>query len=459
MTPQRIASPAPASATRARHRVLAFALALTAIAYLDRVCISTAAPAIQRDLVLSDSRMGLVFSAFTLAYALCEVPSGWLADRFGARWMLTRIVLWWSAMTAATGAARGFGSLLGLRVLFGAGEAGTFPSMARAFGRWLPPNEQGRAFGLTIMAGALGGAVTQPLVVWILGRASWRAAFLLFGAVGLVWALGWALWFRDDPHEHRSVNPAELRLIGSPLPSPHPPVPWRAVLRHRGLLALCGMYAGAIYGWYFFLTWLPTYLLRARGLELASVGWFAMLPLLAIALGVLLGGWLSDALVCRMGPRAGRRAPGLVGLPLAALALLGALRTPLPERAAVLLAATAGLAALGVAPAWAVCLEIGGRHAGVVSGAMNSFGNLGGFLSPIVVGVCLDRLGSWNAPLVTVAVGYLLAAVCWLRIDPLEHLAGGAEGARREAPVGASSGGSASVAAAAGSGSHGETGR
>lgn len=446
-------------ASRARHGVLGFALALTAIAYLDRVCISTAAPAIQRDLALSDGRMGLVFSAFTLAYALCEVPSGWLADRFGARWMLTRIVLWWSTMTAATGAARGFGSLVALRALFGAGEAGTFPSMARAFARWLPPREQGRAFGLTIMAGALGGAVTQPLVVAILQHASWRVAFPLFGAVGLVWALGWAVWFRDDPHAHRSVNEAELERIGSAPPSPHPSVPWRAVLRHRGLLALCGMYAGAIYGWYFFLTWLPTYLLRARGFDLASVGWLAMLPLLAIALGVLLGGWLSDTLARRLGARAGRRAPGLVGLPLAAATLLGALWTPVPETAATLLAATAGLAALGVAPAWAVCLELGGRHAGVVSGAMNTFGNLGGFLSPIVVGLCLDRFGSWNAPLVTVAVGYLLAAACWLRIDPLERLDDDSGRARLEARMGASSGHPAAAGAAARARSRGERGR
>src|SRR5262245_32552 len=150
--------------TRARYVVVAFALAATAVAYLDRVCISTAAPSMQADLGLSDAQMGYVFSAFTLAYALFEVPSGWLADRFGARAMLTRIVLWWSAMTAATGAAQGFASLIAVRWLFGMGEAGALPSLTRAFGRWLPVRERGRAFGLTIMAAALGGAATQPIV-------------------------------------------------------------------------------------------------------------------------------------------------------------------------------------------------------------------------------------------------------------------------------------------------------
>jgi MFS family permease len=182
------------------------------------------------------------------------------------------------------------------------------------------------------------------------------------------------------------------------------------------------MYFGAIYGWYFYLTWLPTYLLRARGFDLREVGSLAALPLLGIAAGSLVGGALSDLLARRFGLRAGLRAPGLVGLPLAALAIAGAIWTPDPRSAAFCLAAAAGLAALGVAPAWSVCLAIGGRHAGVVSGAMNTFGNLGGVASPIVVGWCLDAWSSWDTPLVTVAVLYVFAALCWLGIDPAAPL-------------------------------------
>jgi MFS family permease len=412
------ATPARHAPTRARRVLLAFALAVMAVAYLDRVCISTAAPFVKADLGLSDAQMGVVFSAFTLAYALFEVPSGWLADRFGARAMLARIVLWWSAMTAATGAATGFASLVALRWLFGMGEAGLLPSIARAYGRWLPVAERGRAFGLTVMAAALGGAATQPIVVALLERTSWRLAFVVFGSVGIVWAAAWTWWFRDDPRDHAGVNPAELALIGGDPPAPHPAVPWRRLLRHRGLVALCAMYFGAIYGWYFYLTWLPTYLLRARGFDLRAVGWLAALPLLAIAAGSLAGGALADRLARRFGPRAGLRAPGLVGLPLAALAIAAAVATPEPRLAAYLLAAAAGLAALGVAPAWAVCLALGGRHAGVVSGAMNTFGNLGGVASPLVVGWSLEAWGSFETPLYTVAAFYLAAAACWLAIDP-----------------------------------------
>jgi predicted MFS family arabinose efflux permease len=178
------------------------------------------------------------------------------------------------------------------------------------------------------------------------------------------------------------------------------------------------MYFGAIYGWYFYITWLPAYLLRGRGFDLAATGWFAMGPLLAIAAGSVVGGTASDVLVRRFGLRVGLRAPGLVGLPVAALCVLGAVSTTDGPRAALLLAAAAGAAAIGIAPAWSVCLAIGGRHAGVVSGAMNTFGNLGGALMPIVMGAVLEAFGSWDLSLVSVAALYGLAAVCWLGIDP-----------------------------------------
>ena len=406
--------------TRVRHVVVAWTLAIAAIAYLDRICISTAAPAIRAELGLSDGDMGLVFSAFTLAYALFEVPSGWFADRFGARITLTRIVVWWSVLTALTGLAGGLASLLVVRFLFGAGEAGMFPASARAFGRWLPQGERGRAFGLALMTAALGGPLTQPLVVALLNRTRWRVAFAVFGSFGFVWAVGRWRWFRDEPGDHPAVNPTELRLIvadrGEILH--HESVPWGLMVRNPTLRALCLMYAAGIYGWYFYITWLPTYLLRARGFDLSQVGWLAALPLLSIAGGVFLGGWGSDRLASRLGSRRGRRIMGLIGFPLAAAAAVVAVLTPSPLLSAGLFGAAAGLAALGIAPAWAVCVEVGGAHAGVVSGAMNMFGNLGGALSPLVIGFSLERFGSWQAPLLSVAALYVVAAVLWLEIDP-----------------------------------------
>jgi len=403
-----------------RFGAVAFTWVMIAIAYLDRVCISTAAPAIQSELGLSDRQMGFVFSAFTLSYALFEVPSGWLTDRFGARMALSRIVVWWSAFTAATGLTTGFASLAAVRFLFGIGEAGAFPASARIYARWMPVRLHGRLFGVLLAAAAFGGALTQPIVVALLGRIGWRASFAVFGALGMVWAIAFWLWFRDDPHQHPAVNDAELELIakGGASSEPHAPVPWAALFRNRTLLGLCGMYVGAIYGWYFYLTWLPTYLLRARGFDLSQVGWLSALPLLGIAAGVLIGGSLCDWLRPRLGPRLGSVMPGLVGLPLAALAVAAASAVPGPVTAAVLLACAAGLAAAGIAPAWTICVEISGPHSAVVSGTMNTFGNLGGALCPVVIGFGVERLESWTLPLLSISVLYLGAALCWLAIDP-----------------------------------------
>lgn len=401
-------------------------LTLVAIAYLDRVCISTAAPAMQAALGLDDFEMGLVFSAFTLSYALFEIPSGWLADRFGARITLTRIVLFWSAMTAATGMVGGFASLLMVRALFGVGESGAFPATSRIYSRWLPTAERGRAFGLVIATGPIAGALAQPLVVHLIGVSGWRSVFFMFGCVGLVWAVAFFLDFRDDPRAHPRVSDAELREIGDGTEViVRGSAPLGAMLASRTVIALSAMYLGAIYGWYFYLTWLPKYLLDARGFDMSRVGWLSAVPLGGIALGVLLGGYLADRLPAVFGRRTGRRIQGLVGLPLAALAVVLAAVTPSPVLAVCFLTAAAALAALGVAPAWTVCVEVGGARAGAVTGMMNTFGNLGGALSPFVFGLCLNRYHSYAAPLFSMAALYLLAAACWLAVEPEKPIAYG----------------------------------
>ncbi len=404
--------------TRVRYSVLGFTLALTAIAYLDRVRISMAAPAIKADLGLTDTQMGYIFSAFMFSYALFEIPAGWMADRFGPRLTLARIVIWWTLMSALTGLATGFWSLFIVRLMFGMGEAGTFPGISRVFVRWLPPREHGRAFGSALMLGALAGALSQPLMATLLELIDWRYLFPLFSVFGVAWVILWLRNFRDDPHSHPKVNAAELTEIGSLPPTAQPPVPWRALLLSRNLIALCLVSGSWLYGWYFWLTWLPSYLLRARGFDLNATGWLAALPLAGSAIGVLAGGWSSDILTKKWGARRGRRAPALVVLPLAVLSIVAGILVENSIGAALCLSAAAGLAALGVSPVFAVCLEIGGKHAGVVTGVMNMAGNLFAALCPVVVGWCVQHLSSWNIPLMSVATFYLIAAVCWLKIDP-----------------------------------------
>ncbi len=420
----------PDRPTHARTILLGFVLSLTAIAYLDRVCISAAKPAIKNALQLSDSQMGYVFSAFTFAYALFEIPSGWLADRFGPRLMITRIVVAWSLLTALTGAASGFLSLFVIRLLFGAGEAGMFPGLARAFAHWVPARSHAAVFGGSITAALISGAATQRAVVWLLERMEWRFTFPLFGGIGILWAVAWYLWFRDDPAQHPGVNAAELKLLGNCDPGQsHRSVPWKRMASNRSLWALCLVYFGIIYGWYFYLTWMPDYLQRAHGFSPQRAANFSALPLLSMAAAVCAGGYLSDALCLRYGRKIGRRAMGVVSLPLAAFCAAAATRAQSGEQAAGLLAVAAGLASLSVASAWAATLDLGGQNAGVVSGAMNMFGNLGGALSPVVVGHCVQALSqthpwaAWHLPILSTAACYLLSLGCWLLIDSSQPLA------------------------------------
>src|SRR6185295_13787749 len=201
------------NATRARHKLLRFTFALSIITYVDRVCISTAAGSISGELHLTKAQMGWVFSAFTIAYAIFEIPSGRLGDTIGPRKVLTRIVLWWSAFTMATGLVWSYVSILTARFLFGAGEAGAFPNMSRSLSRWFPERERGTAHGVIFMGSRLGGAVTPLLVTPILAYAGWRVSFWIFGTLGVGWCIFWWRWYRDEPGIHPDVNPEELALI------------------------------------------------------------------------------------------------------------------------------------------------------------------------------------------------------------------------------------------------------
>lgn len=410
-------------ATRVRYVVVAFCFALSVITYIDRVCISAAAPAITGELRLTRVQMGAVFSAFTLAYALFEVPSGWWGDVAGARRVLTRIVVWWSLFTALTGTAWNFLSLAACRFLFGAGEAGAFPNCTRIFSRWMPATERGIAHGVIFTGSRLGGSLTPYTVVALIAALGWRPTFAVFGALGLVWAAAFYVWFRDNPAEKASVNRAELEQIrGGPESAEpgRPRVPWRALLASGNLWAICLMYGCMFYGWYFYITWLPTYLQEAHGLSAGRSGLYAGMPLLFGAFGCVLGGLLTDTLVRRHGVKLGRRAVGLTSLLAAGAFLLASvfLRDPLQVILAISLSAFCNDLALSAC--WAVCIDTGKAYAGTVSGCMNTFGNLGGTLSPFLVGVFLERFHSWQLPFYVASAFYFLGALFWLRIDPTE---------------------------------------
>ena len=409
-------------------RVLGFAFALTAITYLDRICISAAAPFIMRDLSLTALEMSFVFSAFTLAYSLFEVPSGWLGDVRGPHRVLTRIVVWWSLFTMATAFAQGFRSLLVIRFLFGAGEAGAFPNMARSLSRWFPRRERGRANGVMLLGSRVGGMISVPLALLVISWWGWRVSFVVFGLTGVVWAIAWQAWYRDRPEEHPAISLAEVAWIQQDDPTSRAPVatPWRALFRSRNLYAICAMYFAFGYGLYFYFTWLPTYLIQELGFSPLAGGAFAALPFFLAGLADVAGGWLTDRLSHRFGLKAGRCYLGFTAFFTCGVLLFISTLVGGAVAKALLLALALASADFGLSAAWAVSLDIAPDHGGVMTGWMNTFGNLGGLFGPIVVGYAIDRWQSWTIPFYIAAVIYVAGAAAWLFIDPSRTLAHGA---------------------------------
>lgn len=424
MKPYAAPATAPA-ASRTRYRVVAFAVALAAVTYLDRVCISTLAPHIMRELGLDRVQMSFVFSAFTLAYAIFEIPTAWWGDKIGTRKVLTRIVAWWSVFTMATAAAFNFWSLGAIRFLFGAGEAGAWPNAAKTFSRWIPANERGRVQGIFFMGAHLAGGFTPVLVSALLPLLGWRGVFAAFGCIGFLWTAGWFRWFRDDPADHASVNARELQLIreGRVTEAAHGTAGfWGKLLRDRNVAALCVTYFANSYGFYFLITWLPTYLEQQRGFSQGGLSIFAGLPLILSVFADLFGGIVTDRLTKAYGLRTGRAGVGSAAYLVAAVAILAAAFTANAVAAAVLIAVAAAASMFTLAASWATCIDIGGSHSGVVSAAMNTSGQIGGIFSPILLAYLVKWFANWSLPLLVMCGLYLMASLAWLLVDPGRRL-------------------------------------
>ncbi|MDX2268738.1 MAG: MFS transporter [Bryobacter sp.] len=413
-----------------RYWVLALLVLLSIITYIDRVCIAVAGPRMQADLGLSGSQWGWVVGAFTLSYAIFEIPTGAMGDKIGSRRTLARIVLWWSAFTSLTGTVSNFFVLCGVRFLFGAGEAGAYPNASATISRWFPNAQRARATGVVWAASRLGGFLSPFLVIPIQQAYGWRMSFYVFGVVGLVWVAVWFWWFRDSPREKPGTSEEEIAEIereGMPARGGHG-LPWAQVIKNQNYLTILAMYHTYCWGSYFYLSWLHTYLVKGRGMTENEMRTFSSLPFLVGIAGNLFGGFLSDALSQRFGLRIGRRTVGAAGLFLSAGCMLWSSVTP--DRFA-----TAGLLALGYGAmdcmlpvSWAVCMDVGKRYAGAVTGSMNMAGQLGSFLSSLVFGYLVERTGSYDLPLQIFSVFLLVSAYLFTRIDPTEALPEGSGG-------------------------------
>ncbi|MCC6589362.1 MAG: MFS transporter [Bryobacterales bacterium] len=408
--------------TRARYSVLALVFFAAVITYLDRVCISVAAPAMQRELGLTQFQFSWVFTAFYLAYTIFEMPAAWLSDRWGQRTTMIRIVGCWSVFTILTGVARTYPTLLITRFVFGAGEAGAFPTLSRAISRWFPVDARSRANGLMWAGARFGGAVSPALAVAVMAWMGWRGAFALFGAVGLIWVAIWAWWYRDDPAAHPAVNPAELAEIEqgvAPPPKRGEPVPWRRLLLDRDLLMLCSTYFASGFGFQFFVTWLPTYLTKEYGQSLTRSGLYSSLPLLAGATGCLAGGMLADYITRRTGSLMwGRRSVGAGGFLLGAAGFVAAINAGSAETAIASLVLASGAHDMILPVLWASCTDIGGRFGGTASGWVNLASSLSGMTAPLASAWLADAFGSFAPVFYVAAALYLLSGALWLIIDP-----------------------------------------
>jgi sugar phosphate permease len=433
--------------TLVRYGVLAFLSGMMFVLYLDRYCISQAAPLIEKDLGISHADMGLVFAAFTASYALFEYSAGRWGDRYGSRGVLTRIVIWWSVFTALTGAATGFWMLIGVRFLFGAGEAGALPNTARVLKKWFPESTRGRIQGFVTTFMMVGGAAAPKVSQQLFNLFGWRWTFVLFGGLGLIWSTMFYFWFRDDPKEHSSTNEAERRLIAGGVrtgrpepieaetlapdlvadPDDHGAMPWGLVLRNPNVWLLAAAMATMSAVSYALFSWYPSYLQEARGASKDLSGTLASVVQSMGAVGCLLGGWLADWLVRTTGSRRwGSSAQSVAGTVLVAVGILVGVSVDSLAWSVVFIA----IACFGVqvqVPAWWACTtQISGRHLGALFGLMNMVGAVGAISSQVLLGkfatVMKERgfVGreQWDAGWYVYIGVAIVGLIVWSLIDP-----------------------------------------
>jgi len=417
--------------TRVRWVIMGWLTLILMLTYLDRLNLSIAGKYIQDEFSISTQTMGWIFSAFLLGYSIFQIPGGWAGDRFGARNLLTMAIVWWSAFTALTALAPHLifvswfgviGSLIIVRFLVGVGESASAPNANKIVGNWMGSAHRATGTSFTLLGIGLSGALTPVLIAWIMQRWGWRSSFVICGLLGLVVAVAFHLYVTDKPAENSRVNAAELELIRASQPPnasaerERREAPWGKILSRPSVWFLLIGYFCQGYPIYIFHTWFFIYLVRVKGLSISQGGIWGATPYLAIALLAPLGGRFSDAAVQKFGKRSGRRLAVWVGM-LASAGFLwmgsGATNRWL---AIALLAAGGGFNMFAAASFWAACIDMTQEFTASLSSLMNTFGNLGGWVSPILTAYIAIHFG-WNRALYFAALVTVVSAVCWIFVD------------------------------------------
>lgn len=422
----------PSKQSHVRWYVAAMMWAAIAINYIDRTVLSAAAPKIQAEYGLSPMEMGVVLSAFFWSYALLQLPAGYLADRYGQKKTLGFAVVWWSLATAVTGIATGFKSLVGLRVALGIGEAAAYPSNAGIASKWFPRSERATVAGIFDSGSKFGGAIALPMIVWLMSLFGWKETFTIVGGLGVVWAVVWWWMFRETPAQHPGVDKAELSHIHNGLVQRSAddqtmPMKWYELFKHRNIWAMCIGFFMINYNSYFFITWLPTYLVKERHMGLLQMGFMASLPLILSMFVEVFAGWLSDKVYKsgKLSLTAIRKTFLIVGLVMASSIGFAAFAESAMTAVILLCIAKSGTT-VAASQVWALPGDVAPRNmTSMVAGVQNSISNLGGVIGPIVTGAIVGATGSFEYALVFSAGLIVIAILNYLfllgkveRIEP-----------------------------------------
>jgi ACS family glucarate transporter-like MFS transporter len=409
-----------------RHMLVLSTFLLSVLLYIDRVCISVAKEPIAGALDLSDKQIGWVLSIFALGYALAQTPSGILNDRFGPRIVLTTVVSFWSLFTALTGAAWNYISLLVVRFIFGVGEAGAFPGIARASFSWIPLKERGIVTGINFSGSRLGAAFALPAVAWLIDSLGWRMSFFVLGIIGFVWALIWYFWFRNDPEQHKGIGDEEKEYILSTrqqvAPEEVEKLSVGLLLRSKNMWLAMGQYFASNFTFFFSLTWLFPHIKTEYNLDAVEAGFYASAPLIFGALGNYFSGFLVDKIYSSGKWRMSRRLPAIIGFTMASLGLIASIYMDTAFGAVIFLSMAIFGADMTLSPSWSFCVDIGKRNSGAVSGTMNMAGNIGSFVTALAFPYLLSWFGEVE-PFFFLAAGLnVIAIFIWLKTKPEKSL-------------------------------------
>ncbi|MFJ5670913.1 MFS transporter [Bacillus safensis] len=403
--------------SKVRWVIVTLMWAAIAINYIDRTVLSAAAPYITKEFNLTAGQMGIIMSGFFWSYALLQIPAGWFADKFGQKKTLGFAVVWWSLATAVTGLATGFKSLLGFRVALGVGEAAAYPSNAGIASKWFPDKERATVAGIFDSGSKFGGAIAMPLIVWLIAMFGWKMTFVIIGALGVIWGIIWFIYFKDNPEDHKGVNEEELSYIREGQikrdgVDNHQTMRWYELLKYRNIWAMCIGFFMINYNSYFFITWLPSYLVEERGMNLIEMGFLASLPLLSAMVVEIGAGWLSDRVYSKglLSLTATRKLFLIIGLLMASCIGFAAFADSAVVAVVLLCIAKSGTT-VAASQVWALPGDVAPKNmTSVVAGMQNTVSNMGGVVGPIVTGFIVGATGSF-VPALLFSAGLIVLGI------------------------------------------------